>query len=215
MSFLKSLFAKKEAPTARKLTTPKDLQLNDIFTFSDSFSLPEAMRKQQLQAITINTVEFSHEHYAQIIGQGSGDELIYVSFPDNPKNLIKLSLLLNRNDVETLFDLDAFSEIFEQPGKARLKPLTTNHSYSSMVADEYIQHEFMVSGYLHNEDYRGKVPPQNEEDQHGREFEFYSLEGGAGERSIDIFIFENGDTDVYLSFFRPISEISELWVKGE
>ena len=215
MSFFKSLFAKKQPPETRTLTTANDLQLNDIFTFSDSFALPQAMRKQQLQVIDINTLEFKHEHYAQIVGQGSGQELVYLSFPDNPKKLIKFSLLLTRNEVQKLFDLDDFSEIFEEPGNARLTPLTKQHNYADMVAEEYIQQEFMITGYKHQQDYRGKIPPQYNEDEHGREFEFYSLEGADGERSIDIFIFENGDTDVYLSFLRAANEIAELWIKGE
>lgn len=215
MSFFKSLFAKKQPPATRTLTKPQDLQLNDIFTFSDSFALPQAMRKQQLQVIDINALEFKHEHYAQIIGQGSGQQLVYLSFPENPKKLVKFSLLLTRNEVQELFDLDDFSGIFEEPGNARLKPLTKQHNYADMVADEYIQQEFMITGYKHQQDYRGKIPPQYNEDQHGREFEFYSLEGGDGERSIDIFIFENGDTDVYLSFLRSANEIAELWIKGE
>lgn len=215
MGFFKSLFAKKQPPATRTLTKPADLQLNDIFTLSDSFALPQAMRKQQLQVIDINTLEFKHEHYPQIVGQGSGQQLVYLSFPDNPKKLVKFSLLLTRNDVQALFDLDAFSDIFDAPGNARLTPLSNTHNYADMVAEEYIQQEFMVTGYKHQLDYRGKTPPQYTEEQHGREFEFYSLEGGHGERFIEIFIFENGDTDVYLSFLRPANEITELWTKGE
>ncbi len=215
MSFFKSLFAKKQPVPTRVLTHPNELQENDIFTFGDSFSLPLAMRKQQLQVTDIHSIEFKHEHYAQITAQGGGTQQVYLSFPRNPKKLVKFSLLLNRNDVESLFDLDDFSEIFEQPGNARLKPITTKHDYADMLADEYIQQDFMTTGYLHQEDYRNAVPPQYNEDKHGREFEFYSLEGGQGQRFLDIFIFENGDTDVYLSFLRPAGEIAELWIKGE
>lgn len=214
MGFFKSLFAKKQPLATRTLTTPNELQINDIFTFSDSFALPQAMRKQQLQVIEVETLEFKHEHYAQIVGQGSTAQLVYLSFPENPKKLIKLSLLLTRNEVQALFDLDDFSEIFEAPGNARLKPLTKNHQYADMLAEQYIQQNFMTTGYKHQQDYRGKIPPQYNEEKHGREFEYYSLAGGDGERFIDIFIFENGDTDVYLSFLRPANEITELWIKG-
>ena len=215
MSFLKSLFAKKQPLTTRTLNTPNELQINDIFTFSDSFALPEVMRKQQLQVIDINTIEFKHGHYAQIVGQGSGTQLIYLSFPANPQKLVKFSLLLTRQDVEALFDLDDFSEIFEAPGNVRLKPLAGNHNYADMLSAEYIQQDFMTTGYIHQQDYRGKTPPQYNEETHGREFEFYSLEGDQGKRFIDIFIYENGETEIYLSFLRPANEIAELWIKGE
>lgn len=213
MSFFKSLFAKKQAVPTRSLTHASQLQKSDIFTFGDSFALPQAMRKMQLQVTDINTLEFKHEHYAQIIGQGSAEQLVYLSFPDNPQKLVKFSLLLPRESVEALFDMDDFSEIFDEPGKARLKPLTQSHNYADMVADEYIQQDFMTTGYLHRQDYRGTTPPQYNEDKHGQEFEFYSLQGGQEKRFVDIFIFENGDTDVYLSFLRPANEIAELWIK--
>lgn len=214
MSFLKSLFAKKQPPPTRTLTESAELQLNDIFTFGDSFALPQAMRKQQLQVIEVNTIEFKHTHYCQVIGQGSGSHLVYLSFPKTPNKLVKYSLLLARDEVEQLFNLDDFSEIFEEPGSARLTPITTNHPYADMVSDEYIQQEFMGTGYLHENDYRNSKPPQHTEDNCGREFEFYSLTGSQGARSVDIYIFENGDTDVYLSFLRPANEIAELWAKG-
>tara|TARA_R110001583_G_scaffold7720_9_gene37930 strand:+ start:17247 stop:17891 length:645 start_codon:yes stop_codon:yes gene_type:complete len=213
MSFFKSLFAKKQAVPTRTLNHASELQLNDIFTFGDSFALPQAMRKMQLQVTDINTLEFKHEHYAQVIGQGSGSQLVYLSFPDNPQKLVKLSLLLTRDDVEALFNMDDFAEIFEEPGHARLKPLTSNHSYADMITDEYIQQNFMTTGYFHKQDYRGATPPQHNEDNHGQEFEYYSLQGGQETRLVEIFIFETGETDVYLSFLRPANEIAELWVK--
>lgn len=215
MRFLKSLFNKKPAVPTRVLSEPNQLLNGDIFCFGDSFALPEAMRKQQLQVNDIITIEFSHEHYIQLISQGTSEKLVYVSFPKNPKNLIKCSLLLSRAEVETLFNLDDFSEIFEAPGKARLTPLTEQHSYGDMLATEYIQQDFETSGYIHQADYRDSKPPEFTDQEHGREFQYFSLEGNKGLRLIEIFIFENGDTDVYLSSLRPASDIAELWIKGE
>ncbi|AGH82449.1 hypothetical protein PCNPT3_12565 [Psychromonas sp. CNPT3] len=215
MNFFTSLFNKKKTPETRQLTRPNDLQLNDIFTFSDSFSLPEVMRKQQLQVININSIEFKHQHYSQIVAQGSSAQLIYLSFPNNAQHLMQLSLLLTRADVEALFDMQDFSEIFEAPGNAHLTSLLKQHSYADMLSDTYIQQEFMTTGYYHQQDFRNSPPPQFTEDEHGREFEYYTLTGGEEKRSIEIFIFENGDTDIYLSYLRPINEIAELWAKGE
>jgi len=215
MGFLKSLFKKQPAVPTRVLNEPNQLIKADIFCFSDNFALPNAMRKQQLQVNEITTIEFAHEHYVQLVSQGTTDKLVYLSFPNNPKNLIKCSMLLNRADVELLFNLDDFSEIFEAPGKARLTPLTEQHLYGDLLATEYIQQDFETSGYMHLADYRDTKPPQFTDQQHGREFQYFSLEGDEGLRLIDIFIFENGDTDIYLSSFRPTSDISELWIKGE
>ena len=215
MNFFKSLFNKKPALPTRTLNEPKQLLSGDIFCFGDSFALPDSMRKQQLQVQDITTIEFKHQHYVQLVAQGASDQLVYISFPKNPKNLIKYSLLLSREEVDSLFDLDAFSEIFEAPGKATLIPSSNQHAYGDMLAKEYIQQDFATSGYIHQADYRDTQPPQFDDQQHGQEFEFYSLQGNQGLRSIDIFIFENGNTDIYLSSLRPASDIAELWIKGE
>lgn len=215
MSFLKSLFSKKSPAPTRTLNEPKQLLMGDIFCFGDSFALPEAMRKQQLQVADISTIEFKHQHYVQLIGQGASNKQVYISFPKNPQNQIKCSLLLSREEVEGIFDLDAFSEIFEEPGKARLTPLSEQHNYGDMLASEYIQQDFSTSGYIHEADYRDSKPPQYSDQEHGREFEYYSLTGNQGLRLVEIFIFENGDTDVYLSSLRPANDIAELWIKGE
>ncbi|ABM02052.1 conserved hypothetical protein [Psychromonas ingrahamii 37] len=215
MSFFKSLFAKKQPLPTRSLNHPSELQAGDIFSFGDSFALPKAMRKQQLEVSEINTIEFKHEHYIQVVGRGMHPQPVYISFPKNPQKLIKYSLLLTRKDVGELFDLEDFSNIFEAPGNACLKPVTFEHPYAELVAAQYIQQDFMTTGYFHQEDYRDSTPPQFNEERHGREFEFYSLAGDQEQRFIEIFIFENGDTDVYLSFLRPANEITELWIKGE
>jgi hypothetical protein len=215
MSFFKSLFAKKQPLPTRSLNYPSELQVGDIFSFGDSFVLPQAMRKQQLEVSEINTVEFKHEHYAQVVGRGVNPQPVYISFPKNPQNFIKYSLLLTRQDVGDLFDLENFSDIFEAPGNARLTPISFEHPYAEMVAAQYLQQDFMTTGYFHREDYRDRTPPQFNEERHGRRFEFYSLAGDQEQRFVDVFIFENGDTDVYLSFLRPADDITELWIKGE
>lgn len=215
MRFLKSLFSKQATTPTRALNQPDQLLIGDIFCFDDSFALPEVMRKQQLQVNDVITIEFKHRHYVQLVAQGSNQKLVYLSFPKNPKNLIQCSLLLTRAEVEALFDMDAFSDIFNAPGNARLTPTAKQHTYADMLATEYIQQDFSTSGYIHQADYRDSKPPQYSDQEHGQEFEYYSLEGNEGLRKIEIFIFENGDTDVYLSSLRPASDIAELWIKGE
>lgn len=215
MRFLKSFFHKQPPVPTRTLNEPKQLLQSDIFCFSDSFALPETMRKQQFQVNTITTIEFKHQHYVQLIAQGGGDKLAYISFPKDHKNRIKCSLLLSREEVENIFDLDIFSEIFEPPGQARLSPIKTQHPYADMLANEYIQQDFSTSGYLHQADYRDMKPPQFSDQDHGQEFEYYALKDSQEERFVEIFIFENGDTDVYLSALRPANDIAELWIKGD
>ncbi len=214
MNFFKKLFGKPEPAKGRELTHPQQLQVGDLLQIGDSFALPERLRKQQLEVNRINTIEFEFEHYPRFICQGAQAEPVYISLPGDNSNQIKFSLLLNRADVESLFDMDAFAEIFDEPGKARLTPVSESSPFTTMLAKEFVQQDFATAGYFHRQDYRNTKPPQFQEDSQGRQFEYFSLFGEQEQRWIEIFVFENGDTDIYLSLFRPVNDIAELWPKS-
>ncbi|MFO6424336.1 hypothetical protein [Motilimonas sp. KMU-193] len=213
MRFLKQLFAKPADKIGRELSQPYQLQQGDLLKMSDSFGLAESFRNQQLEVVDIHTQEFQYRQQTQLVCQGSQREPVYILLDERNKQKIKLSVLLRRADVESLFDMDAFAEIFEAPGKAKLIPINQTTKWQPLLANNYLQQDYATVGYLHHQDYRGTQPPAYTDQQHGRQFEYFSLFGEQEQRWIEIYVFENGDTDIYLSIEKPISDISELWPK--
>jgi len=214
MNFFKKFFGKPAEKVGRELNRPHQLQIGDLLKMSDSFGLAESFRKQQFEVVEIHTQEFQYRQQAQLICQGAAREPVFILLDDKDKQHITLSVLLRRADVESLFDMDAFAEIFDEPGKARLTPLTQTSQWQAFLANNYVQQDYATIGYYHQQDYRGTKPPAFTDQSHGRQFEYFSLFGENEQRWIEIYVFENGDTDIYLSIKRPITDIAELWPKG-
>lgn len=213
MSFFKNLFNKSSDPKPeRKLTQPAQLTIGDIIEFSDSFTLPSEIRTRKFEVKAIETIEFEHQHYPRFRLMGVEDIDIWLSLPGYDVNDFNVSMEIKRNDVEALFDMDEFADIFED-GHSELRS-TTEVELGDWHADHYYQHDIGTVGYLHQTDYRHSTPPQYQEDSHGRRFEYYSLHDARENKLLDITVLDNGDTDVYLTVRLHSDSIAAFWPKA-
>jgi len=214
MGFLSSLFGKKEAPK-RLLDHPSKLLKGDMITLDDSFALPAQLRGQQLKVEAIHTYEYQRSQQCEYLLRGHSDNAIYMSYVVEDEAYLSFSIKISRAVVEQLFDLDAFAEIFEEPGKANLTPESLPEelaeTFSQWLADDYHQVEFAGFGYFHREDYRNQKPPQDENGARGEAFESYSLINSQETLAVDIEVYDGGDTEVMLTLYRPLTDIREYW----
>lgn len=214
MGFLSGLFGKKEAPK-RQLDHPNKLLKGDMITFDDSFALPTQLRGQQLKVEAIHTYEYQRSQLCEFLLRGHSGTAIYLSYVQEDESYLSISMKINRAVVEQLFDLDAFAEIFEEPGKATLTlqglPAELATEFDKWLSDEYHQVEFAAFGYFHRQDYRDLKPPQNDDDTRGEGFEGYSLANSDDTHALDVEVYESGDTEVMLTLYRPLTDIREYW----
>lgn len=210
MSFLKNLF-KKDKAEPRSLSHPNELQVKDIIVFSDSFALPEQIRAQQFQVSAINSYEFEHKTTTEWVLEGSSDYQIYLSLDVDDKTYLCLSLKISDSEVEQLFDLDEFSKIFDQPGNAEFDKLTDTPTSQGWTAEAYRQQKFAQMGYFHRKDLRNKKASQYEGEDAGEQFEFYGLIGNDSTYSLHLEVWEDGDTDVFLNCYRPLTDIIDYY----
>ncbi|ABI73103.1 hypothetical protein [Shewanella frigidimarina] len=214
MGFLSGLFGKKEAPK-RQLDHPNKLLKGDMITFDDSFALPTQLRGQQLKVEAIHTYEYQRSQLCEFLLRGHSGTAIYLSYVQEDESYLSISMKINRAVVEQLFDLDAFAEIFEEPGKATLTlqalPAELAAEFDKWLSDEYHQVEFAAFGYFHRQDYRDLKPPQNDDDARGEGFEGYSLANSDDTHALDVEVYESGDTEVMLTLYRPLTDIREYW----
>ena len=210
MSFFKNLF-KKSAPAtpARELNHVSKLILGDIIEFSDSFTLPSEVRQQKFEVIGIETLEFEHQHYPRFKLQGEQQTYVWLSLPGHDHNNFQLSLELTREEVTQLFDLELFSDVFEE-GFTEL-PSQLPVSLGDWHAERYYQQDIATVGYHHRTDFRTSVPSQYADDNLGRQFEFYHLHDAKENKLIDIMVHNNGDTDVYLTVQLGNDSITGYW----
>ncbi len=209
MSFLKSLFKK---PTQeRKLNNVKELTLGDIIVMSDSFGLPTALRAQEFQVTAVNSYEFEHKTQVEWVLQGNNSIELYLTLDVDDKTYLKFSLKILHQDVETLFDLDNFAEIFEDPGQAQLTRMADNNTTTGWSSELYQQSSFAQVGYFHRKDYRKDTLSPYQGKDSGEQFELYSLYNEEQDKGIDIEVWQDGDTEVFLTLFKPTTDIVDMY----
>lgn len=209
MSFIKKLFGNEEKQ--RAVTQAKDLQLNDMIAMSDSFGLPSLLRDQQFQVTAINCYEFEHRTQTEWVLTGQSDIELYLSLEADDKTYLKFSLKITDADVETLFDLDEFSTVFDEPGQAQLARQSDSTHTQDWSDSHYQQQAFAQVGYFHRKDNRVSNLSQYEGSDSGEQFELYTLYNQDEDKGIDIEVWQDGDTDVFLTLFRPVTDIVDMY----
>ncbi|MGV2871175.1 hypothetical protein [Colwellia sp. E150_009] len=210
MSFFKKIFNKNKQEQ-RKLTHVNQLLVGDIIVLTDSFALPETLRNQQLQVTAVNSYEYEQETQTEWTLQGSNDLLLFLTLDVDDTTELKFALKIEHEDVETLFDLDSFSQIFDEPGQAFLEKQADNNLTTSWTSEQYQQNVFAKVGYFHRKDHRSENLSAYEGKDSGEQFELYTLYNEDQSKGIDIEVWQDGDTDVFLTIFRPLTDIVDMY----
>ncbi|RHW77662.1 hypothetical protein [Colwellia sp. RSH04] len=210
MSFLNKLF-NKEKKSERKLTQVNQLLVGDIIVLTDSFALPETLRGQQFQVKSINSYEFEHSVQTEWQLLGTNNLELFLSLDVEDTTELKFSIKIAHEDVESLFDLDKFSEIFEEPGQAFLDKQADTDLTSDWSSEQYQQTTFAKVGYFHRKDHRSENLSAYQGKGSGEQFEQYVLYNKDQSKGIDIEVWDDGDTEVCLTLFRPLTDIVDMY----
>lgn len=210
MGFFKNIFKNKNEEQ-RKLTHTSELKVNDIILLSDSFGLPEVLRGQELQVSAINSYEYENKVDTEWVLQGSNNIQIYLTLDIDDETYLKFSLKIQHSDVETLFDLDEFSKIFDDTEHTFLEKQQDTAQTSSWSSQEYLQQTYAQVGYFHRKDNRVESLSAYEGKDSGEQFELYALFDKDETRGIDIEVWQDGDTEVFLTLFRPTTDIKDMY----
>jgi hypothetical protein len=209
MSFLKRLFKKQE--DERQVNSADELKIKDIIVLTDSFALPEALRTQQFQVSAINCYEFESNTQTEWVLQGENNLELYLTIEKDDQTFLKFALKIQHEDIESLFDLDEFATVFDEPGKAFLERKSDSSLTSGWSSSQYQQQVFSKVGYFHRKDNRTESLSAYEGNESGEQFELYSLLDEEQSRGIDIEVWQDGDTDLFITLYRPTSDIVDIF----
>ncbi len=209
MSFLKKIFNKEEPQ--RQVKDVKELRTGDIIVLTDSFALPESLRQQQFQVTAVNSYEYEHQVDTEWVLTGTNDMELYLGLDVDDKTYLKFALKVEHQDVESLFDLDEFSAIFDEPGEAFLTRQSDSTLSQGWTDEEYQQCLFAKVGYFHRKDHRSENLSAYEGKDAGEQFESYRLLNQEQSKGIELEVWQDGDTDVFLTMYRPTSDIVDMY----
>ena len=209
MSFLKRLFKKQD--DERQVNSADELKIKDIIVLTDSFALPEALRTQQFQVSAINCYEFENETQTEWVLQGDNNLELFLTIEKDDQTFLKFALKIQHEDIESLFDLDEFATIFDEPGEAFLERESDSSLTSGWSSQQYQQQVFSKVGYFHRKDNRTESLSAYEGNESGEQFELYTLIDEEQSRGIDIEVWQDGDTDLFITLYRPTSDIVDIF----
>ncbi|NQZ86397.1 MAG: hypothetical protein HRT54_02315 [Colwellia sp.] len=209
MSFLKRLFKKQE--DERQVNSADELKIKDIIVLTDSFALPEALRTQQFQVSAINCYEFESNTQTEWVLQGDNNIELYLTIEKDDQTFLKFALKIQHQDIESLFDLDEFATVFDEPGEAFLERKSDSSLTSGWSSSQYQQQVFSKVGYFHRKDNRTESLSAYEGNEAGEQFELYSLLDEEQSHGIDIEVWQDGDTDLFITLYRPTSDIVDIF----
>lgn len=210
MNFLKKIFNKSNNEQ-RKLTEVNQLLVGDIIVLTDSFALPESLRGQDFQVKAVNSYEFENKVQTEWALVGTNALEIFLSLEVDDITELKLSLKIQHEDVETLFDLERFAEVFDEPGQAFLEKKSDSAITAMWSSEQYQQSVFAKVGFFHRKDHRSENLSAYEGKDSGEQFELYSLYNEEQSKGVDVEVWQDGDTEVCLTLFRPLSDIIDMY----
>ena len=209
MSFFKNIFKKEKEQ--RKLTQVNQLLVGDIIQLTDSFALPETLRCQQFQVTAVTSYEFENSTQTEWSLSGRSDLVLFLALEVDDVSELKFSIKIEHEDVESLFDLDEFSEVFSEPGNAFLTKQQDTDLTSAWTSDEYQQSVFSRIGFFHRKDHRSEKLSEYEGKDSGEQFELYTLLDKEQDKGIDIEVWQDGETEVFLTLYRPVTDIIDMF----
>jgi len=207
-NLFKAMFSKDEVVEPRTLEHPRDLNLGDIIKFR-YLAQPELSNKQ-FQIASINTYDFEDRKQTEFALSGDTTNKLFLIVDDNDDDtFLSISRKISRPEVENLFSLDEFAEIFDSEDHTLLHRQNEPDSLTAWTAKQYRQEIYAEGGYYHKGDYRGKTVPMSENE--GDEFEYYLAIDDSRSFVIEAEVYDGGETDVIVTIRRPISDIEEMW----
>jgi len=201
----------KEEEKVRSLEHPRDLQVGDMLQMLDSFALPSELKDQMLTVVAINSYQYEEGDDYEFVLKGSSKASIFLTLGDEDgESSANFSIKIQRQDVEALFGLEQFADIFEE-ALVTIERQGEDETFNRWVADTYTQTEAPYVGYFYASDCRGQRISEYEEDGQGEAFTYYALESPDAMFGLEIEVWEGGETDVAVSIYRPLSDIVELF----
>ena len=209
-SFVKGLFGSRKEGSERRLTHPRELEVGDMIRMNDSYALPPQIRDKLFRVVSVSTYQFERSFDTSFSLESDADDHIDVMIEkEDGRERLCISMTIDRDDVEAIFDLDAFAGIFDNEDPVRLSPRSED-GFEGWLGPVYDQQAQGATGYYHDgEDYRDKRPSRYEDDS--QPFEYFELRSSDEAYGVDIEVWEDGETDVALSIYRPVEDIRELW----
>jgi len=200
MSLWKKIFGGSSEPKARSISRVEDLKPNDMITLNDSFALPELLRGKQFEVQSVDTYDYDGDKESEWVLVGTDGTQVFLSIDEDDEKYLVFSVKITREEVETLFDLNEFSRVFDAQGMVSLDVQSEIARLPGWISGTYHRQGTFETGTYH----RGGTCK-------GETFELYELLDSDEEKGVCIEVWGSGETDVSLVLYRPTTDVVDFF----
>ena len=199
----------KDKPEIRTLEKPQELQIGDIVSFKDLPPIPPDMQGQDFEVTKITGCEYRSGFTTDFIIKSAEGLVVALSIEsDNGDDQLVLSRVINRKIVLSLFGEDNFSQLWDDE-HIELITQAELPELAGWYTESYQQQVCEQEGFFYEQDTRKDV---NADD--GLEFRYHECLSSDEQFGLTVEVYEDGDTEVSLQVYTPISMIQDMWFKG-
>ena len=205
-----NFFKSKKAPE-RTLNQAGELKKGDMLSIIDSFAYPDWLKGQTVRVIDVQTYQYQHSSDTELVLETNSGQVVFLQIEDEDgEQWANFSIKIQRDEVDEIFTLDEFARIFDEEQLTHITVSNTPKRYMQFLAKSYQQSESPFVCYFHKQDYRHQALPRYEQ-QGGEPCEMICLASDDESHSLNIEIWDGGETEVSLTLTRPISDIVDLF----
>jgi len=190
----KKIFNKKSIYNVKNINPLDSCKINDIIHFS--FMENEDLSNETCNIVSVSTYYVDKDYSLSFEIENSKGKMFYISSYD--KNNVHVSMLINHGDVTNIFDQEQFAQIFSD--NLNIKLTAKNNIMPQWIdSKEYNKVEHFNKVKLYESDLREKKEISDKYNY----VDYYYLLNNNENMSIDIEVFNNGNTEVYVSIIIP------------
>jgi len=205
-----NFFKSKKAPE-RQLTHASDLKKGDMLSIIDSFAYPSWLKGQTVRVIDVQTYQYQHSSDTEFVLETNSGQVVFLQIEqEDGEQWANFSIKIQRDDVDSIFTLDEFARIFDEEELTFIEVKNTPEKFMQFLGKTYQQSETPFVCYFHKQDYRTQSLPRYEQEG-GEPCEMICLASDDESHSLNIEIWDGGETEVSLTLTRPISDIVDLF----
>ncbi len=202
-SLFKSFLRKKDEASVEGLNHVSNLQSGDMVELDNDFSLPGLLRGRTLEVVQKTLYEYEDSNEIEWVLKNEDSTVVFLAYQqDDGEENLSFSMKLIPSDVESIFNMDEFSTVFDDEHSSILTEINPIEKYSEWLGKRYSRTEFAEQGFYHK---TGSVSGQ------GEAFDYFALRSDCERFGIGIEVWEGGETDVFASINQPLSVIKDYW----
>lgn len=208
-------FKKEKPKPARTLDHPRDLRQGDLLTLKERSVVPAELQGATLTVEKVQAYQYSDGLVPEfVLRLPTGQTYTAMCAEEEDGEYIVFAKELSRADVEALFDTDEFGALFgDEFPEIQVNQGAVKEALRPWVGERYVQSVKEASGYFYSED-RRSVGASNYADDGAEELRFHECEGVPDQFSLNVEIWEDGETDVFAQISLPLNVIAEMWPNG-